>query len=213
MTRTLHTLCLTLLLLPLLLHPATAAENITLDLPESVIAEAITAMLPYRVDAHSKSIQGDITVVNISQLAITRQHFSCRLQLAGNNLAFLTEIAGHEIKLKVSSVEINFKANAAVRFDAAKQTLYIKPVVENITSSGDSKNGEIGQALIALLNGREFPVSLQKIDPLIAKAGGKTVTIMTRVTDIQAKKDLLQLTLVPSITSKTDKKHKTSGTS
>ena len=209
MARIIRTLCLTLLLLPLLLHPATAAENITLNLPESVIADAITAMLPYRIDAHSKSIQGDITVVNISQLAITRQHFSCRLQLTGNNLAFLTEIAGHEIKLKVGSVEINFKANAAVRFDTAKQTLYIKPVVENITSSGDSKNGEIGQALIALLNGREFPVSLQKIDPLVAKAGGKTVTIMTRITDIQAKKDLLQLTLTPSIASKTNKKHKT----
>ncbi len=86
----------------------------------------------------------------------------------------------------------DFKANAALRFDGAKQTLYIKPIVKDVAASGDGKNGEIGQALIALLNGREFPVSMQKIDPLIAEAGAKIVTISTRIADIQAKEDFLQ---------------------
>ncbi len=182
--------------------PVMANNNITLNLPEKVIAQAITAMLPFDIDAHSKNIQGNITVINISKLEITNQHLGCQLHLAGNNLVFVTEIAGHEIKLKVGAVEIDFKANAALRFDSAKQTLYIKPVVKDVTARGDSKNDEIGQALIALLNGREFPVTLQKIDPLIAKAGAKTVTISTIIANIQAKQDFLQLELTPEITSK-----------
>ncbi len=183
-------------------RPVMANNNITLNLPEKVIAQAITAMLPFDIDAHSKNIQGNITVINISKLEITNQHLGCQLHLAGNNLVFVTEIAGHEIKLKVGAVEIDFKANAALRFDSAKQTLYIKPVVKDVTARGDSKNDEIGQALIALLNGREFPVTLQKIDPLIAKAGAKTVTISTIISNIQAKQDFLQLELTPEITSK-----------
>jgi len=183
-------------------RPVMANNNITLNLPEKVIAQAITAMLPFDIDAHSKNIQGNITVINISKLEITNQHLGCQLHLAGNNLVFVTEIAGHEIKLKVGAVEIDFKANAALRFDSAKQTLYIKPVVKDVTARGDSKNDEIGQALIALLNGREFPVTLQKIDPLIAKAGAKTVTISTIIANIQAKQNFLQLELTPEITSK-----------
>jgi hypothetical protein len=184
--------------------PVMANDNITLNLPEKVIVQAITAMLPFDIDAHSKNIQGNITIINISQLEITNQHLACQLHLAGSNLAFLTEIAGHEIQLKVGAVEIDFNANAALRFDAGKQTLYIKPVVKNVAARGDGKNGEIGQALIALLNGREFPITMQKIDPLIAKAGAKTVTISAKIADIQAKDNLLQLQLTPTVTSKTN---------
>ncbi len=181
---------------------AMAKNSITLDLPEEVIAQAITAMLPFDIDANSKNVQGNITVINITELEITNQHLACKLHLSGSNLVFVTEIVGHEIKLKVGAVEIDFVANAALRFDSTKQTLYIKPVVKDVATSGDGKNGEIGQALIALLNGREFPITMQKIDPLIAKAGAKTVTISTKIADIKAKKDFLQFQLIPVITSK-----------
>ncbi len=195
---------LTFIVLLFFSWPVMANDNITLNLPEKVIAQAITAMLPFDIDAHSKNIQGNITIINISQLEITNQHLACQLHLAGSNLAFLTEIAGHEIQLKVGAVEIDFNANAALRFDADRQTLYIKPVVKNVAAKGDGKNGEIGQALIALLNGREFPITMQKIDPLIAKAGAKTVTISAKIADIQAKENLLQLQLTPAVTSKTN---------
>ncbi len=205
MRKMLHTLPLTLLMLSLFLKPSIADDHIILNLPENVIAQAVTAVLPLNIDAHSKNIQGNITIINISALEITDQHLACKLHLAGTDLAFLTEIAGHEIKLKVGSVEIDFKVNAALRFDAANQTLYIKPVVKDVTAEGDGKKGEIGQALIALLNGREFPVSMQNLDPLIAETGAKTITITTKIADIQAKQDVIQLRLSPSITSKTKK--------
>ncbi len=179
---------------------AATDEAITLSLPETVISNTIKALLPFHIDAHSKSIDGDITIINISNLQLTNDNLSCRLHLAGNNLAFLTEIAGHEIRLKVGSVEVDFETNAALRFDAKKQVLYIKPIVKDMSASGDGANAEIGQALVALLNGREFPISMNKLDPLVADAGAKKVTINTQISNIKARPDLLLLSLTPLIT-------------
>ena len=179
-----------------------AEELITLNLPETIIARATKAILPLRIDANSKSIQGDIHIINISELQLTDHHLSCRLHLAGNNLAFLTEIAGHEIKLKVGSVEIDFKTDAAIRFNAKKQTLYIKPMVKDVAAGGTGSNADIGQALIALLNGREFPITMQELDPLIARAGSRIVTINSTIANIEAKPKSIQVSLRPVITAK-----------
>ncbi len=191
--------CLPMLTLALFASPVLAEDFITLNLPEAVIAKATAAILPLRIDAHSKSIEGDIDIINISELQLTDNHIVCRLHLAGTKLAILAEIAGHEIRLKVGSVEIDFKTDAAIRFDAKKQTLYIKPMVKNVAAGGTGSSADIGQALVAVLNGREFPVTLQELEPLIAKTGAKTITINTTIANIEAKPKTIQLSLRSSV--------------
>lgn len=181
---------------------AAAEEPIRLTIPQSVITEVTRALLPIKIDTHSKSIDGDITIINISNLQLTAGHLACRLHLAGNNLALLTEIAGHEIRLKVGSIELDVSTDAALRFDAKQQILYIKPVVKNMAGNGNGTNEEIGKALIAMLNGREFPINMQQIDPLVADAGVKTVTIATNIVNIEAKPKSIQLSLHPLISAK-----------
>jgi hypothetical protein len=188
-----------LLLLVLTTSHAATKEVITLSLPESLIAETTTALLPFSIDAHSRSLDGDITVIEISDLQLGTDKLSARLHLSGNNLAFATEIAGHTIKLKVGSVEVDFMMDGELRFDAKTQNLLIKPIVKDIKATGDSANAEIAQALVSLLNGREFPISVNKLDPLIAGAGAKTVTINTTIADIRAIPDMLLLQLTPEI--------------
>ena len=176
-------------------------DNITLNLPQTVIAEAAQAILPLTIDAHSKSIQGDINIIQISNVAVSDQYLSCQVKLAGRNILLLTEIAGHEIKLKVGSVDINSTVDAQLRFDANKQILYIKPVIKNMgsKSSGSNSGPDIGQALTALLNGREFPVEIEKIDPLLARTGAKIVTVNMKVANITTRPGSLQLSLQPQI--------------
>ena len=191
--------CFTLLSFTILTSPLIAEDLITIDLPETVIAKATKAILPLHIDAHSKSIEGDITIINISELQLTENHLACRLHLAGKKLSLLTEIAGHEIKLKVGSVEIDFKTDAEIRFDAKQQTLFIKPVVQDVSARDNDPNADIGQALVAVLNGREFPVTMQALKPLIARAGSKTITISTKIANIEAKPKSLQLSLLPAV--------------
>jgi hypothetical protein len=199
-------LCLTVVFLLLTfvapLQKATAEEVISLTLPESVIAKAVTALLPLRIDAHSKSVKGDIIIKNISDFQLNNNQLACRLRLAGTNLNLVTEIAGHEIKLKVGAVEIDVQTNATLRYDAAQQTLFVKPVVKNLSPGGKDANADIGQALVALLNGKEFPITLQNLDPIIAKSGAKIITINTRITDLKAQPEALRLSLVPLISAK-----------
>lgn len=179
-----------------------ASDNITLNLPESVISEAVTAVLPLEVDATSKTLQGTITIISISDLQLSDDHLACRLHLAGDNLQFLTEMAGHEIRLKVGAVDIDFTTKARLRFDRAKQNLYIRPIIDDIQASQDASGGDIGHALVSLLNGKEFPVNVQDLDPLIANTGAKTLTITMEIADIQAHEDLLQLSLAPKIATR-----------
>lgn len=184
-------------------HPQTAqsGEPITLNFPQSVISEVITAALPLEVDATSKTLQGSITIISISDLQLSDNHLACRLHLAGNQLQFLTEVAGHEIRLKVGSVEIDFKADSELRFDPKQQTLFVKPTIKELTASKDAAGGDIGHALVSLLNGKEFPVNMQDMDPIIARTGAKTLTIKTRIADVKAKKKRLQIHLAPQITA------------
>jgi adenine-specific DNA methylase len=179
-----------------------AEDAISLNLPESVISKATKAVLPLTIDAHSKTIKGDIIIINISNLRLTKGHLACRLQLAGNNLTFVTEIAGHEINLKIGSVQLELDTNAAIRFDQKQQMLFLKPLLQDISKKQNTSNANISQALIAILNGREFPIRMQNIEPLIAKTGTKTLTINTRITDIKANQGFLQLKLLPTITAK-----------
>lgn len=178
-----------------------AADPIQLTIPQSVITEVTRTLLPIHIDTHSKSVDGDITIINISNVKLTDKHLACRLHLAGNNLALLTEIAGHEIRLKVGSIELDVSTDAALRFDAEKQVLYLKPVIKDMGGSSDKANGEIGKALIAMLNGREFPINMQQLDPLVAQTGSKTVTINTEIVNIEAKPEVIQLSLKPIITA------------
>jgi endonuclease/exonuclease/phosphatase (EEP) superfamily protein YafD len=180
-----------------------AAEQITLILPEALIARAASAVLPLPIDARSKMIQGDITIIAINDLRLTDRHIACRLQLAGDQLAVTTEIAGREIRLNVGSVSVEVSAVAEIRFDQQNQILYVKPVVEQAAATaGEAANADIGQALVALLNGREFPLAVQELDPLIAETGTKTITINTRITGINARPKALHLTLQPEISAR-----------
>jgi hypothetical protein len=183
--------------------PAAAEEVITLMLPQAVIAKAFTALLPLPIDARSKSVQGDIVIKSIKDFKLGNNQLACQLHLAGSNLGLVTEIAGHEIKLKVGAVEIEVQANATLRYDAGQQTLFVKPVVRNLSpATGKNANADIGQALVALLNGQEFPLTLQNLSPIIAKSGAKTITINTRITDIATQPEALKLSMVPVIATK-----------
>lgn len=192
---------ITLFLFASSLQNAVAKEPIRLTIPQSVITEVTRALLPIHIDTHSKSVDGDITIINISELQLTDGHLACRLHLGGKNLALLTDIAGHEIRLKVGSIELDVSTDAALRFDVEKQILYIRPIIKNVAGSGSGANGEIGKALIAMLDGREFPINMQQLDPLVAETGAKTVTIDTKIVNIEAKPKSLQLSLHPLISA------------
>jgi len=193
---------------PLFITPAWAASqgasggNIVLSLPESALAEAMAAMTPFSFKAASQVIQGTITVRAIDHLRLDNNQVRARLDLLGNNLEVVTELAGQKLRMKVGEVALAADVLAELRFSGKRRILYIKPVVD---PAQNAEGDEVGRSLVALLNGREFPVSMKDIEPFVAEVGGKTITIATTVADIRALPNKLELSLTPKISSRAGK--------
>lgn len=194
-------LLLLALIVPTNLFAAVAKdEALTLNLPESVLAQAIGEMLPLDVEPASTGLKGSITIKSIEDLRVSNQSISCRLKLSGKKLQILTELAGHQISLKVGAIELNFNCSTKLRFDSAKQILYIKPTINGVSSAKPS-NTDIGSTLLPLLNGREYPITMKNLAPLIAETDNKTVAITMHISDVRAVKGALQLSITPKVSS------------
>ncbi len=175
-------------------------NNITLNLPESVLSQAITEMLPLRVNPATSGLKGSITIIGIKDLQVRDGRISCKLKLAGKNLRILTELAGHQISLKVGEIELNFTCSTKLRFDRAKQILYIRPTIKGISSSTRS-NTDIGSTLLPLLNGREYPIAMKELAPLIAETSDKTIAITMQIAGVRVTDGALQLSISPKVSS------------
>jgi len=197
-------LCTLLLLLPVGNASASPAQNmLTLSLPEDVLTRAITAALPLDFTGSSKSLQGNLRIIRISDLELLEQQLACRLHLAGDHLQLVTKVAGQDIRLNVGEVELDFRTRATLRFDRKTQTLYVTPLIEEVNSSKDAGGGDIGNAVLQLLHGNEFPIRMDELEPLVTRAGNKTLTITTKIADIRSETDWLQILLDPQISATT----------
>lgn len=177
-------------------------QYISLNIPQVVLSDVIQKALPIRVDTDSGALNGEITVVKIDKLQFDDQRIACNIVLAGRNLELATELAGHEIRLKVGNIDLDFFCTGVVRFDEAEQTLYIRPTVSDFQSTEENKQTELGKTILTLLNGREFPITLDRIEPIVAKASNKTVVIDNRLAGVKLTKQGLTLSLLPQVSTR-----------
>jgi hypothetical protein len=179
----------------------TAGNMITLTVPDTVLSQALDKSLPIAIDTSSNTLSGAITIIKISNLQIQDKGVSCRIALKGDDMQLSTEISGHVLKLKVGSVHLDLQCNAVLRFDPAKQMLYVKPVISDLQASSTTAQGDINDILMAYLNNREFPVKMQQMEPLIAETSGKTININMNIVGIHTRQGILQFDILPHIQS------------
>ena len=117
----------------------------------------------------------------------------------------MTNIAGHQLKLNIGDVLLDFDVSALLRFDPATQTLFIKPHVADLESTGANKGNDLGILLIGLLNGKEFPVKMENLSPIVTDLGNKQLAIQLKMKDIKVRKDALILNMTPEINATPDK--------
>lgn len=189
-----------LFLLNLLLPGQTSAASrkmITLTVPDSVLSEALDKSLPLSLDTESNTLSGAITIVKISNLQVQETGIACHIALRGDNMHLDTEIGGQSIQLNVGSLQLGLQCNAVLRFDPARQMLYVKPVISDLQASSTSAQGDIDGLLMAFLNNREFPVKINQLEPLVAETTGKTITINMNIASIRTRQGALQFDILP----------------
>lgn len=200
------TLATFLVLAALTAQAATTNQFVTMNVPEAIIAEAMKQVVPLTLDGNSSRLEGTITIIDISNFQIKNQQIFCHLDLMGNNLHLVTTVANQNIRLKLGSARIDLDCDAQIRFDRSSQTLYIRPLAKDTQGSDPLIDGDIGQALLLFLNGKEFPISMQNLKPIVARASGKSISIKTHIVDIRAIEGALQFDITPIITTSPIKK-------
>lgn len=194
-------LLLCLLAITLLPSWCTAAANnyITMNVPQPIITDALQRVLPLTIDGNSSNLEGTIIIARIDNLRIVDQKIFCHLELVGNNLSLITRVANQDLRLKIGSAQVDFDCETQIRYDSGQQALYIRPVAKDVQSADALREGDVGKALLVFLDGREFRIAMQDIEPIIAEASDKVIIIQTRLADIRAVNGALQFSLEPAI--------------
>ncbi len=180
---------------------AFAQDAITVTIPEETIAKSVKAALPFTLNTKKLPIKGKFTIVDISNLHIKKDAISCKMKLAGDNMALSANLGGRKINLHVGTVQLHLDANTLLKFDAKKQTIYLRPIIKNAQSNGSGRAAQIAPTLVALLDGQQFPITLKPLQPAHIETSSKKITVKTKIVQVKPKKGKLQLQLLPIISS------------
>ncbi len=178
--------------------PVQAAANtpVTITLPASALHKTIIDMLPLPLEQTGNSFQGTISVDSISKLTIHNDLISVQGQVSGKDMQLTTNIGGQDIKLKLGKLVLPVTCDIALRYDPKKKTLFLTPKFQNSTH-GTSNSAKTLLPLLNSLGNKEYPVKLDKISPINAKIGAKTVSLRLDPVDIKAGNNELILKLQP----------------
>ena len=185
-------------------------DAITLTVPESVLAEAVRQSLPVLIDTGSDTVEGSISIQKIDALQLGDQQISAIITLIGNDIQIKTSIAGQQLRLKLGTVKLDFNISADTRYDEPSRTLFIKPTVTDLKSQDGQAGDELGNLLIGLFNGREFPLAIDKLQPIITDTGSKKLAIEMQIKNVTVSKNLLTMHLLPHIKTIKPKKKSSS---
>jgi hypothetical protein len=172
---------------------------ITMSIPEAVLVDTIKKSLPVQLSQTSDTLKGVIAIKRIDNLNLEEQILSAHLLVTGTDMQVNTQIAGHQIALKVGNVQLDFNLTARIRFDESTQTLFILPQLTELAPDGNQKSNEIGALLLSVFNGKEIPIVINKLQPIITNTGNRQLAINMHVKDIVIEPDALVLSLLPDI--------------
>ncbi|MEA3466907.1 MAG: hypothetical protein U9R57_01625 [Thermodesulfobacteriota bacterium] len=187
-----------ILLTGVLSFAAPKQEVITMNLPASVIKDAIHKTLPLNFKIQSNTLLGSVSIDKIDNLQFQRNKLSSHITLSGHKLNLVTSIAGHDLRMKIGSLTMNFQCDATIRFDVPSQTLYLKPVITELQST-DAPTTDIASTIVLLFNNIEFPLQIEKLKPIVTDTGDKLLNISMNIASIELRPDSLLLSITPQI--------------
>lgn len=188
----------TIFLLAWIIHPALCfSQSILLSLPDTVIAGVVQKCLPFEVTQPSESLAGRIFVDKVENLVFSDESFGAAVTMRGQDVQLNTSLGAHQVRLNVGNIDFQFSLKAALRFDKASQTLFIRPIVSEIDQQG-SQTKEVGELVGALFSDKEFPIALDNLQPIITDLGNRELIIDMVVEDIHLTPTSLDLLLTPT---------------
>ena len=177
-------------------------KELTVVVPAESIAQFIQPLLPYSINI-GKNFSGSFWVKSIENIKIAKDKVSFSAHIYGKDIGYSAKIGKQTASFKVGNVNLRNHWEASLRYDKSKKMLYIKPHVEGPQNMQDFSQGDILiDALFNALSDIEYPIDVNRIQPIVAELYDTELTINTDISDIYADSNKLFIEIIPTAQKK-----------
>jgi len=194
--------CIVLCLAALMLYAArclASTDYVTITLPEKVIRQTIQSTLPLHIDPKNDLLQGNLVLDSIDRFELGENSAQVQGLILGEKLVLKTRIGDQDFRLKVGEVRLPLTCNFTFRFDPQEKNLYITPHIADPVKGASQEQINKVLPVLALLNNREYPVSLSSLQAIQTKIGQRQLSVAMEPVDIQVSQSQLVLKMVPKL--------------
>ena len=177
-------------------------KELTVVVPAESIAQFIQPLLPYSINI-GKNFSGSFWVKSIENIKIAKDKVSFSAHIYGKDIGYSAKIGKQTASFKVGNVNLRNHWEASLRYDKSKKMLYIKPHVEGPQNMQDFSQGDILiDTLFNALSDIEYPIDVNRIQPIAAEIYDTELTINTDISDIYADSNKLFIEIIPTAQKK-----------
>lgn len=166
-----------------------ASDEIGIAVPAAAITRMINAALPIQLE-NGPHIKGALWIDAIDHFKIGSDELMFDMNIRGNNIKLETQLGKKTLLMDIGNVNASFSCKVSFRYDATAQLLYITPYL--LQKPDENKSDELATSLlqlISLANGTEYPIEIQKFEPLVARISDDQFNIGMAITRIYSEKN------------------------
>ncbi len=176
-----------------------SSNDISITVSRNVITNMIKAALPLNLEKGSY-LKGALWIHAIDHLKIGSDKVAFDLNIRGKNIKFETQLGNQALLMDIGHINAAFNCNASLRYDAAKRLLYVTPyILQKQTANKAGKMEANLLQLLSLANGVEYPIEIQKFEPIITQVSGDRFNINMDITNIYTENDKVFIGVRPKV--------------
>jgi hypothetical protein len=169
-------------------------EEMTIAIPEELMIEFINDTLPIKIERKT-SFSGLIWIESIDRLKLGNDKISFSIDMQGKNIGYKKKIGKRPMELEFGDVRLSFECEASIRYDKERNILFVRPEV--IQENADEQ--VLVPLLATLIEGREFPIEVQKLESIVTKIGDRSLTIDMDISNIFTLDSILFIGIRPKV--------------
>jgi hypothetical protein len=175
------------------------SDEISITIPRNVITNMIKAVLPLNL-GKGPYLKGTLWIHAIEHLKIGSDKVEFDMNIRGENIKFETQLGNRVLLLDIGNLNTDFICNVSLRYEALKRLLYITPYL--LQKPNENKEDKIAATLLQLLslaNGVEYPIEIQKLQPIIAQISSDQFSIDLDITNINTENNKIFISGKPKL--------------
>ncbi len=175
------------------------SNDISITVPHNVIANLIKDALPLNLEK-GQFLKGALWIQTIDHLKIGSDKVAFDTIIRGKDIKFETQLGNQALLMSIGDINAAFNCNATLRYDASKRLLYITPnILQKKNKNKENQKAANLLQLLSLANGVEYPIEIQKFQPLITKISGDQFNIDMDITNIHTENNKVLISVRPKV--------------